>query len=148
MQNIRRVRAQDRDGLRDLLEKYFASIEPEVGQQDASAAAAFYTREPASSWIAEVDGKPAGCVGLRPLSARACEVKHLFVDPAFRGNHLGRALLEAAHTYARATGCEEIYLDSLPSMTAALKLYAEMGYTDTERYNTESVCRVFMRLEL
>ncbi|MBC5816061.1 MAG: GNAT family N-acetyltransferase, partial [Candidatus Eremiobacteraeota bacterium] len=103
---------------------------------------------PACSWIASVEGTPAGCVGLRVLTPSSRELKHLFVDPAFRGKHIGRALLEAVHAYARSVGCEEIYLDSLPSMSAARRLYSEMGYAETERYYKDDVHRVFMRFVL
>jgi GNAT superfamily N-acetyltransferase len=134
--------------LRALLEKYFAAIAPEVGAQDAGESAALYVQEPARSWIAFVDAAPAGCVGLRPLSEHSSEIKHLYVGPAYRGKHVGRALLEAVHEHARSAGIEEVYLDSLPSMSAARRLYQQMGYVDTERYYKDDVHRVFMRLDL
>lgn len=145
---IKPAGSEELPALLALLKNYFASIASEVGPQDALAVASFYVREPAHSWIAFVDGTPAGCVGLRPLSARSNEIKHLYVEPEFRGMQIARALLEAAHAQARSSGCEEIYLDSLPSMSAAHRLYRRIGYLDAEPYYQDDVHRIFMRLNL
>jgi ribosomal protein S18 acetylase RimI-like enzyme len=92
-------------------------------------------REPAGRLMIAWGGSDAlGCVALRPLSERDCEMKRLYVRPATRGSALGRALAERICEEARAAGYARICLDTLASMTPALKLYASLGFHDIAPY--------------
>ena len=55
-------------------------------------------------FFAEVDGRPAGCVGVRAFSDGVCEMKRLYVAPEERGQGVGRALVIAAIKAAREIG--------------------------------------------
>lgn len=85
-------------------------------------------------FLAEVDGQGAGCVGVRPLSEGVCELKRLYVEPAFRGRGVGRDLIMAAIRAAREIGYRKIMLDTLPNMRMALKLYRELGFRRAPAY--------------
>jgi len=65
------------------------------------------------------------------------------VGAGFRGLGLGRRLMQAAIDHARAAGAEAIYLDTVPAaMPEANRLYAAMGFRQTERYNDNPVADV------
>ena len=90
--------------------------------------------------LALVDGEPAGCVALKAHgTGDVCEMKRLYVRPAFRALGLGRALVEALIAEARAAGYRAMRLDTLPSMRAAQRLYRTLGFYEIRPYSEHSV---------
>lgn len=81
------------------------------------------------------DEKPAGTVALRRLSGTSGEVKRLFLRPQYRGQGLGRRLLEAVVERAVALEYQCLYADTLRVMTDALSLYAKAGFEHTVPYS-------------
>lgn len=81
------------------------------------------------------DGQAIGCVALKPHAPPdICEMKRLFVVPAAQGLGLGPRLIEAITNCARTAGYKEIRLDSLPTMTKAVRLYRRFGFRTIEPY--------------
>ena len=80
------------------------------------------------------EGKPIGCVALRRFDADSGELKRLYVQPDHRGHGVARALGAAAIEVARAIGYRRVVLDTLDRMTAARKLYAELGFGEIPAY--------------
>ncbi|TNF62206.1 MAG: GNAT family N-acetyltransferase [Burkholderiales bacterium] len=88
--------------------------------------------------LAFVDGTPAGCCAMRPLvnsdHINACEMKRLFVRPAFRGFGLGRLLVDEILALGRLAGYSNMLLDTLSDMEAARALYQEVGFVEVPPY--------------
>jgi ribosomal protein S18 acetylase RimI-like enzyme len=83
--------------------------------------------------VAVVDGDVAGYVRLsRPhpiaSSAHVLMINGLAVDPAFQRQGVGRALMGAAASEARARGARRLTLRVLGPNTAARTLYERSGY--------------------
>jgi GNAT superfamily N-acetyltransferase len=78
------------------------------------------------------------------------ELKRLWVRPAFRAIGLGRRLMTAAIQWAKEAGAAAIYLDTVPAaMPEANRLYANLGFIQTERYNSNQISgAAFFRLDL
>ena len=78
--------------------------------------------------LATVDGRPAGCIALKGSEPGTCELKRLYVRPAFRGQAIGQKLVAALLAAARAEGYRRIVLDSHRAMTTAHRIYEAAGF--------------------
>jgi GNAT superfamily N-acetyltransferase len=66
--------------------------------------------------LARVADNVAGCVALRPLSGDACEMKRLYVRPAYRALSVGRQLAECVIAEARAAGYRRSHKPQTPAL--------------------------------
>ena len=127
---------------REILREYARSLQVDLCFQNFEAELAELPGEYAAPsgqlLLAHVDGALAGCGGLRALPdadyANACEMKRLYVRPAFRRFGLGRVLAEALLDEARRAGYSVMLLDTLDEMESARELYASLGFDEVAPY--------------
>ena len=80
-------------------------------------------------------GEFLGCVALRPLDDKTCEMKRLYTRPAARGAGVGKALVDAIIAAAREIGYTRMRLDTVAGkMDAAIALYRQYGFYETASY--------------
>ena len=130
----------DLEPIRALFQAYVASLGVDIAYQGFEAELATlpgkYAPPQGELLLARrADGEPLGCVALRPLDVPVCEMKRLYVAPGGRGTGLGRALAEAILEVAERSGYREIWLDTLPTMAAAVRLYERLGFKAIPPYN-------------
>ena len=99
--------------------------------------------------VAYIEGEPAGCIALRRIDDRRCEAKRLYVRSRFRGQGIGRALLDWVIAEARSGGYREMLGDTLPEMRQALDMYERMGFERAAPYSAEPTPgAIYIRLSL
>lgn len=108
-----------------------------------------YARPAGRLALAFQGNEVAGCGALRPLSSDVCEMKRLYVLPAFRGKGVGGAMIEALINSAREIGYRRMRLDTLPSMGSAIAIYRSLGFREIAPYRTNPVPgALFFELDL
>ena len=78
--------------------------------------------------LAMQNEQPAGCIALKGHDDLICELKRMYVRPAFRGQGIGRALVRTLTEEARLAGFERMILDSHISMKKAHEIYQAFGF--------------------
>ncbi|PKO37433.1 MAG: carbonate dehydratase [Betaproteobacteria bacterium HGW-Betaproteobacteria-6] len=155
---LRTLTANDSEAL-EQVRQYFRNYAAWLGvdlsfqnfDQEMASLPGAYAGPQGRLFFAEVDGRPAGCVGVRPLpdSDGVCEMKRLYVTPEERGHGIGAHLAMAAIKAAKEIGYRKLMLDTLPNMRMAVKLYRELGFTEAPNYyQTPVEGTMFMALDL
>jgi len=97
-------------------------------EEELSMLPAPYAPPAGAILLAFVEHKTAGCVALKDLGSGVCEMKRLYVRPAFRGLGIGRKLAEAIIKEAQTRGYTTMRLDTLEILKEAMKLYESLGF--------------------
>lgn len=130
------------DATRTILREYAEGLGVDLGfqnfEEELAALPGEYAPPGGQLLIALVDGEIAGCGGLRAMPeadhANACEMKRLYVRPAFRRFGLGRLIAQALIDEAIRAGYSSMLLDTLDDMEAARGLYASLGFVEIPPY--------------
>ena len=118
--------------VRRLFRQYADGLGIDLGFQDFEAELASlpgkYAPPKGRLMLAWNGAEAVGCVALRPVDGEACEMKRLYVQPEVRVRQLGRRLAERICDEARQAGYRRMCLDTLPTMTSAIRLYTALGF--------------------
>lgn len=134
---IRQIRQADNPFIatiiRDTLTEFGAN-RPGTAWADAATDSLYEVfREERSVYnIAEKEGTIIGGAGLFPtpgLPEDTCELVKMYLVPAARGAGLGKQLILHCLDQARALGFSRVYLETMPELSTALKLYEKQGFS-------------------
>ena len=86
-------------------------------------------------FLCRVNNAAAGCIALKPLEAGVCEMKRLFIRPAFRGHGIALMLCTRIIDEARRIGYSAMRLDTIAgTMAPAIALYMKLGFREIPPY--------------
>ena len=90
-----------------------------------------YAGDAGGFWVARLDGRVVGSVGVERLADGRAELHRLYLDASLRGRGVGRALVEAVLDWCRAAGIPRLTLWSDTRFDRAHRLYEGMGFKKT-----------------
>jgi putative acetyltransferase len=134
--NIRNIRKEDNADLAKIVKDTMAEFgvnRPNTVYYDPTTNTLFelFQKERAVYNVAEIDGEIVGGAGIYPtdgLPEGTCELVKMYLVPKARGVGLGRILIEKCLQQAKDLGYKKIYLESMPELKQALKVYAKFGF--------------------
>jgi len=113
-----------------------------------------YNKEKKSYYVVTNGDEIFGGAGISPLDnydGNICELQKMYFMVDVRGKGIGSAMMEKCLAFARASGFEKCYLETMPYMDDARKLYRKVGFKsidapmgDTGHYS----CSVWMLKDL
>ena len=143
----------DRADVEALFREYVSSLAEDISFQNVgdelTGLPGKYARPTGVVLIARDGAQAAGAVAYRMIEPGVCEMKRLYVRPAYRGSGLGRELAGELIEDARARGYRTMLLDTLASMASARALYRDLGFVAVAPYYDNPLPGVmYMALEL
>lgn len=156
---IREISPEDNEQVAKVIRKVLEDMGvPKVGTAYADKALddmyAEYDVPRATYFVVEHDGKIIGCAGIAQLQnfeGNVCELQKMYFLEEARGKGIGSEMMQVCLQRAKEYGFDECYLETMPYMEAAQKLYKKNGfeYIDAPLGNTGHYsCPVWMLKKL
>ncbi|MET0759615.1 MAG: GNAT family N-acetyltransferase [Flavobacterium sp.] len=133
---IREIQKADNAAVAEVVRTVLIELNvPKVGTAYADPQLDFmfeaYNKSKAVYFVAENNGKIIGVAGVSQLENEAetiCELQKMYFLPEARGLGLGAQMMERCLQSAKDFGYEKCYLETMPYMEAAQKLYKKVGF--------------------
>ena len=157
--NIREIRLEDNPKIAKTIRSVLIEFGvPKVGTayEDKSLDCMTETYDSAKKayYVVEKNGEIFGGAGIAQLDnydGNICELQKMYFMSEARGKGLGSVMMEKCLQFAKAAGFEKCYLETMPYMDDARKLYRKVGFEaidepmgDTGHYS----CSVWMLKDL
>jgi GNAT superfamily N-acetyltransferase len=87
--------------------------------------------------VASVDGEAVACGAVKSISPVVGSLKRMWVADAVRGLGIGRRMLQALETQARALRLTSVRLETNQTLQEAIQLYRSAGFREVAPFNSE-----------
>lgn len=133
---IREIRKEDNEAVAQVIRQVLEEFNvPKVGTAyaDPELDCMFETYQKANSayFVVESNGTVVGCAGIAPLAngkPEVCELQKMYFLSETRGKGAGTQMMEMCLQTAKSFGFQQCYLETMPYMEAAQKLYLKSGF--------------------
>src|SRR5690554_2986639 len=151
---IRGIQPEDNEEVARVVKQVLVEMGvPKVGTAYADKSLdnmyAYYDKPKMKYFVVTEEEKIIGCAGIGPLPGEpeVCELQKMYFLPEARGRGIGAEMMQICLNYAKEAGYKKCYLETMPYMEHARKLYARTGFQpldgpmgNTGHYN----CSVWM----
>ena len=141
--------ARVRDLVFAVLEEY--GLKPDPGSTDADLddiERSYVARGGTFCVLEDQDGAIVGAYGLCPMANHTCELRKMYLRREYRGQGLGRHLLDDALAAARRLGFKKVILETASVLKEAIALYERYGFVPHQLEHLSARCDQAYLLEL
>ncbi len=139
--NIREIKPQDNREIAKTIRAILIEFGvPKVGTayEDTALDSMFetYLKDKSIYYVVIHDNKIVGGAGIMQLqnsSENICELQKMYFLPIARGKGIGSKMMEICLSKAKEFGYEKCYLETLPYMDDARKLYRKVGFQSLDK---------------
>jgi len=133
---IREIEVHDNRAIAKLIRNVLIELgAPKVGtayeDKSLDVLSSVYNNEKAVYFVIEIGGNIVGGAGISQLentTENICELQKMYFSPEARGKGLGAKMMQQCLTAAKKLGYEKCYLETLPYMKSAVRLYERTGF--------------------
>ena len=138
---IREIKPSDNFDLSEVIRSVILEMgAPKIGTayEDKATDLMFetYQKEKVAYFVVEHKNKVIGGAGIAKLdnsTDNICELQKMYFLPVARGKGLGTQLISKCLEKAKEFGFESCYLETMPYMEAARKLYTKNGFVNLDK---------------
>lgn len=134
--------------VKNVLETYGLQTNPEATDKDLLDIKASYLDSGGCFKVIVDDEKIVGSYGLYPLSSTTCELRKMYLTPAYQGKGLGRLMMDDALSEARQRRFKEVVLETNSVLDKASRLYRKYGFKKYQPEHLSDRCDCAMKLRL
>jgi putative acetyltransferase len=151
---IRPWQVADRSAIAEVvstvLAEYGLGWEPEGADRDVLEIEQYYLATGGQFWtLLNAAGQVVGSAGYHPITRReqgiAVEIRKMYLLSAYRGQGLGRFVLEKLEDSIRSRGFQEIWIETASVLIEAVQLYENSGYLPSSGVETARCDRVYVK---
>ncbi|MEQ9626558.1 GNAT family N-acetyltransferase [Coleofasciculus chthonoplastes] len=130
-----------------VLSEYGLTWEPRGADRDVVDVETFYQTVGGEFWVIEYQGKVVGTSAYYPVERgeNAVEIRKMYLLPEFRGQGLGKFLLQQLEQIIANRGFQQIWIETASALKEAIQLYESSGYQPTTGVETKRCDRVYVK---
>jgi putative acetyltransferase len=144
---LSRDRQSAMEVIRKVLQEYGLPWQPETADRDVMDVESCYLETGGEFWVVETQNQIIGTAAYYPIARgqKAVEIRKMYLLPQFRGQGLGRYLLQELEKAIALKNYREIWIETASVLVEAVKLYENNDYQPATGVETDRCDLVYVK---
>ena len=135
---IVRIAEVHENDIRTFMEVIEREFEEPISNPNAAQVMSLKERQNERLWVALIDGKARGTIGITIISEQTLVLKRMFVAKEYHGKGIAQLLLNHVNEWVKQNGFCKIYLGTMSQFIAAHRFYEKNGFSKVQKSDLPS----------